>query len=133
MPKIDPLEQIWTSGLTEAKNVLTEFLSQPEQIEKCAHWSQILISTFREGNNVFSCGNGGSHCDAMHFAEEWTGRYRKDRAPLGALALGDPSHLTCVANDFGFDEVFARQLQGLGRRGDLLVGISTSGQSKNVI
>ncbi len=69
----------------------------------------------------------------MHFAEEFTGRYRKDRRPLGALALGDPSHVTCVSNDYGFDEVFSRQLDGLGRKGDLLVGLSTSGNSKNVI
>ena len=85
------------------------------------------------GGTVFSCGNGGSHCDAMHFAEELTGRYRKDRKALGALALGDPSHVTCVSNDYGFDQIFSRQLAGLGRDGDVLIGLSTSGNSKNVI
>ena len=82
---------------------------------------------------MFSCGNGGSHCDAMHFAEEFTGRYRKDRRPLGAMALGDPSHTTCVSNDYGFQHVFSRQIEGLGRPGDLLLGLSTSGNSQNVV
>lgn len=87
----------------------------------------------KNGGNLFTCGNGGSHCDAMHFAEELTGRYRKDRRALGALALGDASHVTCVSNDYGFEHIFARQVDGLGRKGDLLVGMSTSGNSKNVI
>ncbi len=102
-------------------------------METCEKFSQMLISTFKAGGNVFSCGNGGSHCDAMHFAEELTGKYRKDRRPLGALALGDSSHVTCVANDFGFEHIFSRQIQGLGRKGDLLIGLSTSGNSQNVI
>jgi D-sedoheptulose 7-phosphate isomerase len=92
-----------------------------------------LIETFQAGGKLFTCGNGGSHCDAMHFAEEFTGRYRKDRKPLGALALGDASHVTCVSNDYGFDQIFSRQLEGLARRGDMLVGLSTSGNSANVI
>lgn len=82
---------------------------------------------------MFSCGNGGSHCDAMHFAEEFTGRYRKDRKPVGAMALGDASHVTCVSNDYGFEHIFSRQVEGLGRKGDMLLGLSTSGNSKNVI
>jgi D-sedoheptulose 7-phosphate isomerase len=92
----------------------------------------MMVDTFKGGGNLFFCGNGGSHCDAMHAAEEFTGRFRKDRKAMGALALGDPAHLTCVANDFGFDQVFARQLEGLGRKGDMLIGISTSGNSKNI-
>ena len=124
---------VWKACFSEAREVLTKFYEDPRQIEKCGQFSQLLLETFRNGGNVFSCGNGGSHCDAMHFAEEWTGKYRKDRKPMGALALGDPSHTTCTANDFGFDEIFARQLAGLGRKGDLLVGLSTSGNSKNVI
>ena len=94
--------------------------------------AKICISVLKGGGNLFTCGNGGSHCDAMHFAEELTGRYRKNRRPLGALALGDPSHLTCVSNDYGFEEVFSRQIEALGRKGDVLVGISTSGNSENV-
>ena len=123
----------WKSALSEAQVTLERFSANPEQLLKCAQFSKMLIETFKSGGNVFSCGNGGSHCDAMHFAEEFTGRYRKDRAPLGALALGDPSHVTCVSNDYGFNEIFARQIQGLARKGDLLVGLSTSGNSENVI
>lgn len=125
--------QAWKAALSEANTVLTQFLSDNEQLAKCAKFSEMLIETFQSGGRAFSCGNGGSHCDAMHFAEEFTGKYRKDRRPLGALALGDQSHVTCVANDFGFNEIFYRQLVGLGRKGDLLLGLSTSGNSENVI
>lgn len=130
----DPnLEKLWTTSLKEAASTLDRFLSDPGLIEKCALFSKMMISTFESGGNVFSCGNGGSHCDSLHFAEEFTGRYRKDRKALGALALGEAANTTCVANDYGFDYVFSRQLEGLGRKGDLLLGLSTSGNSKNVI
>ncbi|MCM2322899.1 MAG: D-sedoheptulose 7-phosphate isomerase [Oligoflexia bacterium] len=124
---------VWKSSLLQASQAVTRFLSEPEQLEKCERFTELLTETFRAGGNLFTCGNGGSHCDAMHFAEELTGRFRKERRPLGALALGDASHVTCVSNDYGFEHVFARQLAGLGRSGDLLVGLSTSGNSKNVI
>ncbi|OQW48525.1 MAG: phosphoheptose isomerase [Proteobacteria bacterium SG_bin7] len=123
----------WRQCLNDAQATLTKFLSDPNQIEACSKFTEMLLGTFRSGGNAFSCGNGGSHCDAMHFAEEFTGKYRKDRKPLGALALGDQSHTTCVGNDYGFEYIFARQLEGLGRNGDLLLGISTSGNSGNVI
>jgi D-sedoheptulose 7-phosphate isomerase len=126
-------KDVWSSALAEAETTLSRFRQDPAQIDKCVQFSNLLVETFRLGGNVFSCGNGGSHCDAMHFAEEWTGRYRKDRPAMGALALGDASHVTCVGNDFGFAQIFARQLAGLGRAGDLLVGLSTSGKSENVI
>lgn len=127
------LAEVWKSALSEAQQTLNSFLSNPDQLQKCVAFSQLLTETFRAGGRLFTCGNGGSHCDAMHFAEEFTGRYRKDRPPLGALALGDASHVTCVGNDYGFNEVFSRQLLGLARKGDLLVGLSTSGNSENVI
>lgn len=123
----------WRASLSEAQQVLEQFLADPAQLEACSRFTDALTETFRAGGNVFACGNGGSHCDAMHFAEEFTGRFRKNRKPLGALALGDASHMTCVGNDFGFEEIFARQLLGLGRKGDLLIGISTSGNSENVV
>jgi D-sedoheptulose 7-phosphate isomerase len=126
-------ESTWATSFKEAHTVLHDFLSNPELMAKCGQFSQKLIETFKNDGNVFSCGNGGSHCDAMHFAEEFTGRYRKDRKPLGALALGDPSHVSCVSNDYGFEHIFSRQIEGLGRKGDLLLGLSTSGNSKNVI
>ena len=124
---------IWKQSLEEAQSTLSKFIADNEQLQKCEHFSRLLVETFRNGGNVFSCGNGGSHCDAMHFAEELTGRYRKNRRALGALALGDASHITCVGNDYGFEHIFSRQLEGLGRKGDLLIGLSTSGNSKNVI
>ncbi len=125
--------EIWQTSLQESQACLAEFLASDVNIQQCAQFSQMLIETVEGGGNVFSCGNGGSHCDAMHFAEELTGRYRKDRRALGALALGDASHVTCVSNDYGFEHIFSRQLDGLGRKGDLLIGLSTSGNSKNVL
>lgn len=127
------IRETWQSSLEEAQAVLTQFLNDEELMEKCFKFSELLVSTYQRGGNVFSCGNGGSHCDAMHFAEELTGQYRKYRRALGALALGDPSHVTCVSNDFGFDQIFARQLEGLGRKGDTLIVLSTSGNSENAI
>ena len=124
---------VWKNCFQQAQQALSGFLGEEENLEKCQQFSQILITAFSGGQNVFSCGNGGSHCDAMHFAEEMTGRYRAERPPLGALALGDPSHVTCVSNDYGFEYIFSRQLEGLGRKGDVLIGLSTSGNSQNVI
>ncbi|MFN7728158.1 MAG: D-sedoheptulose 7-phosphate isomerase [Bdellovibrio sp.] len=126
-------QDVWVNCFNEAQKTINDFMKSPEQIEKCVQFSQVLIETFKKGGNVFSCGNGGSHCDAMHFAEEMTGRYRKDRKPLGALALGDASHVTCVSNDYGFQYIFSRQIEGLARPGDALIGLSTSGNSENVI
>jgi len=123
----------WKNCLTEAQEVLASFISDPANMESCSRFSALLIECYKNGGTVFSCGNGGSHCDAMHFAEEMTGRYRDDRAPLGALALGDAAHTTCVSNDYGFEHIFSRQLNGLARTGDVLIGLSTSGNSQNVI
>ncbi|MGE5557264.1 MAG: D-sedoheptulose 7-phosphate isomerase [Bacillota bacterium] len=102
-------------------------------IEKTCRISQAIAETFRSGNKVMIAGNGGSACDAMHFAEEFTGRFRKDRKALPALSFADPSHITCVGNDYGFDEVFARNVEAYGRQGDIFIGISTSGNSVNII
>jgi D-sedoheptulose 7-phosphate isomerase len=93
----------------------------------------VLARAFKAGNRAYSCGNGGSMCDAMHFAEELTGRFRRNRRALGAMAISDPGHLTCTANDFGYQEIFARFVQAHGRAGDVLVAISTSGSSANVL
>lgn len=128
-----PHKSIWKSAFIEAQETIAQFLADPSQLEKCAQFSELLIKAYSAGGKVMSCGNGGSHCDAMHFAEELTGRYRKDRRPLGALALGDASHVTCVSNDYGFEYIFSRQVEGLGRLEDVLLGLSTSGNSANVI
>ncbi|PIS10384.1 MAG: phosphoheptose isomerase, partial [Bdellovibrio sp. CG10_big_fil_rev_8_21_14_0_10_47_8] len=126
-------KDVWIHCFQEAQKTLGQFLQDPAQIEKCTEFSKLLIEAYRREATVFSCGNGGSHCDAMHFAEEMTGRYRKDRRPLGALALGDASHVTCVSNDYGFQYIFSRQVEALARKGDVLIGLSTSGNSENVI
>jgi D-sedoheptulose 7-phosphate isomerase len=116
----------------EAQQVLTQF-NTIENMEKIAQAIAIMHRALANGHKIMSCGNGGSMCDAMHFAEELSGRYRNDRPALAALSISDPSHLSCVANDYGYAHVFERYVQGLGQAGDVLLGISTSGSSKNVI
>jgi D-sedoheptulose 7-phosphate isomerase len=116
----------------EAQQVLTNF-NTPENMQKIVQGISIMHTALTNGHKIMSCGNGGSMCDAMHFAEELSGRYRNDRPALAALAISDASHLSCVANDYGYEQVFARYLEGLGKPGDVLLGISTSGNSKNVI
>jgi D-sedoheptulose 7-phosphate isomerase len=123
----------WLDALSEANLTLEAFLKDPKQLEKCAQFTQTLINAYQNNGTIFSCGNGGSHCDAMHFAEELTGRYRKDRRPLAALALGDASHVTCTSNDYGFKYIFSRQVEALGRPGDVIIGLSTSGNSENIL
>lgn len=95
--------------------------------------ADLLVAAFKAGNKALSCGNGGSHCDAMHFAEELSGRYRDNRPALAAMAISDPSHLSCVGNDYGFEFVFSRAVEAFGRPGDVLLGISTSGNSANIL
>lgn len=124
---------VWQNSLQEASLLMTQFLNEPGSLGLLDTFSQVLIKAYERNASVFICGNGGSHCDAMHFAEELTGRYQKDRRPLGALALGDASHVTCVTNDYGFEHIFSRQLEALARKGDILIGLSTSGNSKNLI
>jgi D-sedoheptulose 7-phosphate isomerase len=120
-------------SLEEARSALDTLLANEATLSKIELAAKILIETFANGGRVFSCGNGGSMCDAVHFAEELTGRYRKNRKAYPAVAINDPSHLTCVANDFGYDQVFSRYLEGHGRQGDTLIAISTSGTSSTVL
>ena len=121
------------SSLQEAHAALTALLANPAGLASVEQAAQLLISTFEKKGRVYSCGNGGSMCDAMHFAEELTGRYRNDRPALGATAISDAGHLTCVGNDHGYDNVFSRYIEGHGRAGDCLVALSTSGTSRNII
>ncbi len=121
------------ASLREAKKALDDLISNDETIFQIELAAKILIESFEKGNRVFSCGNGGSMADSMHFAEELTGRYRKNRQAYPAMSISDPSHLTCVANDFGYDHVFSRYIEAHGSKGDTLIAISTSGNSPNVI
>lgn len=116
----------------EAQKVLAEF-STEENFKRIDEAGSLLVESYKKDGRVFSCGNGGSMCDAMHFAEELTGRYRNDRPALGATAISDASHIACVANDYGYEYVFSRYIEGVGRKGDVLLAISTSGNSQNVI
>ncbi len=120
-------------ALLEAQDVLHRFVQNPENIATIAETAEMMRDVFARQGRIFTCGNGGSLCDAVHFAEECTGKFREDRRPLPAIALSDAGHITCTANDFGFAEVFARPLSALGHQGDLLVAISTSGNSENVV
>ncbi|MBT8327159.1 MAG: D-sedoheptulose 7-phosphate isomerase [Bacteroidia bacterium] len=117
----------------EAQEVLSAFLSDETNFSNIEAAGQILVESFKNDGKVLSCGNGGSLCDAMHFAEELTGRYRENRPAIGAIAIADASHMACVGNDYGYDFVFSRYIEGVGRKGDVLLGISTSGNSQNVI
>jgi D-sedoheptulose 7-phosphate isomerase len=125
-------ESIQTS-LREAQDTLSAFLLDKDSLAKIEQFVELLTSTFNSGNKVYSAGNGGSHCDAMHFAEEWTGRYRKDRKPLPALAFADPSHMSCVSNDYGFEHVFERMVEAFGEKDDVFLAITTSGNSPNIV
>ena len=117
----------------EAQKVLAEFANNKENIKRIGDAGQVLVNSFKAGGKVISCGNGGSMCDAMHFAEELTGRYRDDRKPFPAISISDPSHISCVGNDYGYDFIFSRYIEAHGNKEDVLLAISTSGNSNNVI
>jgi D-sedoheptulose 7-phosphate isomerase len=117
----------------EAQRILAEFISIPENLQKIQTAGSLMVDAVREGNKIISCGNGGSMCDAMHFAEELSGRYRNDRPAIAAVSISDPSHITCVGNDYGFEFIFSRYLESVGKPGDVLLAISTSGNSANVL
>lgn len=117
----------------EAQKVLNDFISSEESINNIEIVANLMAEALNNGKKIISCGNGGSHCDAMHFAEELSGRYRENRKSLAAIAISDTSHISCVGNDYGFDYIFSRFIEGLGNTGDVLLGISTSGNSKNII
>lgn len=119
--------------LTEAQTVLNNFLKNSANITQIEASAQLMSSAIKNGGKIISCGNGGSMCDAMHFAEELSGRYRHDRRALPAISISDSSHLSCVSNDYGYDFVFSRYLEALGNPGDVLLAISTSGNSGNVL
>jgi D-sedoheptulose 7-phosphate isomerase len=124
---------IISQELNEAQIVLQNFLSNEKNIADIEATARLMADSIQNGGKILSCGNGGSHCDAMHFAEELSGRYRENRRALPAIAISDVSHISCVSNDFGYEYVFSRFIEGLGNQGDVLLGISTSGNSGNII
>lgn len=124
---------IITTELSQAASTLQQFISDPDTVTSIQRASSIIAGSIIAGGKIISCGNGGSHCDAMHFAEELSGRFRDDRRALPAICISDPSHITCVGNDYGFEFIFSRYIEALGKAGDVLLVLSTSGNSKNVI
>lgn len=121
------------AALLEAQEALAHLLSDEVMLERINAAGNLMADALQSGGRIYSCGNGGSLCDAMHFAEEMTGRYRNNRPAYAATAIADASHMACVANDFGYEYVFSRYIEGVARSGDVLLGISTSGTSKNVL
>jgi D-sedoheptulose 7-phosphate isomerase len=119
--------------LLEAQKVLNSFFENTENLDKIVLTAQKMIDAIKSNHKILACGNGGSHCDAMHFAEELSGKYRNDRKALPAISISDSGHITCVGNDYGFDYIYARFVEALGQSGDILVGISTSGNSTNIL
>ena len=125
-------EQI-KNTLQESQQALDALINNDTELGHIDSAAQLIIESLTNGGTIFSCGNGGSMCDAMHFAEELTGRYRQNRRGHAAVAISDPSHISCVANDFGYEFIFSRYLESHAKAGDVLIGISTSGTSKNVV
>jgi D-sedoheptulose 7-phosphate isomerase len=121
------------SSLQEAQKTLNTFVEDPKNVALIEKAVNTFVDSFKNKGRVFSCGNGGSMCDSLHFAEELTGRYRKNRAPLPATGISEAGHITCIANDFGFEYIFSRFVEAWGQQGDVLLAISTSGNSANVI
>jgi D-sedoheptulose 7-phosphate isomerase len=121
------------SHFEQADNVLKIFLSDDKNFRDIEKAGLLIVDAILGGNKIISCGNGGSMCDAMHFAEELSGRYRNDRKALPAVAISDASHITCAADDYGFDHIFSRFIEALGNNNDILFAISTSGNSANII
>ena len=126
------MKDIIRKELSEAQSVLENFFID-DNLNKIESAANIFKTTISQGNKIISCGNGGSMCDAMHFAEELTGKFRDERKPLPAIAISDPSHITCVGNDYGFVNIFSKYIEGVGKEGDAILAISTSGNSPNII
>ncbi|OUJ71620.1 D-sedoheptulose 7-phosphate isomerase [Hymenobacter crusticola] len=127
------LTDLVRAELTEARNLLDRFLADSNNLSRIEQAARLMAASLQSHGKLLSCGNGGSLCDAQHFAEELSGRYRGDRPALAAIALTEASHMSCVANDYGYDRVFSRYVEALGRPGDVLLAISTSGNSPNVL
>jgi D-sedoheptulose 7-phosphate isomerase len=128
-----PAETVVASAMAEARRLLDAFITDPANLEAIEALAVLLHRRFASGHKAMICGNGGSACDAMHFAEELTGRFRKDREPLAAMACTDIGHITCTANDYGFEHIYSRWVRALGRRDDVLIVLSTSGNSPNMV
>lgn len=126
-------QKIIKDELHQASVTLNNFLQSPVALKAIEAAASKMVETIEAGHKIIACGNGGSHCDAMHFAEELSGRFREDRKALPAISISDPAHITCVGNDYGFEFIFSRYVEALGNKGDVLLAISTSGNSANIL
>jgi D-sedoheptulose 7-phosphate isomerase len=126
-------KQVIQAELSQAAQVLEKFMNNEHNITLVERAAKVIADSILQGGKVISCGNGGSHCDAMHFAEELTGKYRENRKAIPAICISDPSHISCVGNDYGYEFIFSRYIDALGNKGDVMLGISTSGNSMNII
>jgi D-sedoheptulose 7-phosphate isomerase len=127
------MREVILSAFSESAAALASLMADAGALQKIESAGRLLANAFHHGGRVYSCGNGGSMCDAIHFAEELSGKFRLERGPLPAVAISDPGHLTCTANDYGYEAVFARFIEAQGRKGDMLVAISTSGKSPSIV
>lgn len=126
-------QKIIKDELHQASLTLNKFLQSPVALKAVEAAATKMVVAIKAGHKIIACGNGGSHCDAMHFAEELSGRFREDRKALPAVSISDPAHITCVGNDYGFEFIFSRYVEALGDKGDVLLAISTSGNSANIL
>ena len=127
------MQEFIQAALKEAESAVTGLLNGKETLQVIENAASALANAFDNSGRAFSCGNGGSMCDSIHFAEELTGRFRKNRRGLPAVAISDPGYITCAANDFGYEFIFSRFIESHGQKGDVLFALSTSGGSKNVL
>lgn len=127
------MENIIGNNFKEMAEVLRRFVDDGSYVGKISEAASIMIAALKHGNKIISCGNGGSMCDATHFSEELLARFRGDRIALPAVAVSDPAYITCVGNDYGFEQIFSRYIEACGQAGDVLLGISTSGNSEDVV
>jgi len=127
------MRSVIEKSLREADELLHAFRTNPNMVDAVERTADLVLATFKAEGKILACGNGGSMADAMHFCEEWSGRFREDRDPYPAIALSDPTHLTCVANDYGFEHVFSRQVRALGQPNDMLLVLTTSGNSPSIL
>ena len=127
------MKSVFVRALSDSEALLSECLASEPFQESLVRAGAMIVACFQSGGSVFACGNGGSLADAAHFAEEFSGRFRNDRKPLPALAFTDPMHMSCVANDYGYEYVFSRMIEAFGKPGDVLLLLSTSGNSPNLM
>ena len=127
------LSSLIVQNLEEARQELESFIADPKTVPAIEKMASMMAESLRNGGKIISCGNGGSLCDATHFAEELTGRFHNDRRPWPAMSVNDSAYLTCTGNDFSFEDIFSRWVEAFGKEGDVLLAISTSGGSRNIM